>query len=75
MNFIYFFLGIQSAVILFLLYLWKNGMKLNRHVAPTPTDEDEHELELQKERAKAINKDFQKLMSYSVEQAMESKVM
>lgn len=71
-----FFVGLQTAAILFLLYLLRNGNKLNKHVAPTLTDDDEHELELQRERAKAINKDFQKLMSYSVEQALESeKVM
>jgi hypothetical protein len=71
-----FFVGLQTAAILFLIYLLKNGNKLNKHAAPSIAEDDEHELELQRERAKAINKDFQKLMSYSVEQALESeKVM
>jgi tryptophanyl-tRNA synthetase len=73
---VFFFMGLQSAVILFLLHLLRNGNKVNKYIPPPVTEDEEHELELQRERAKAINKDFQKLMSYSVEQALESeKVM
>jgi hypothetical protein len=73
---VFFFLGLQSAVILFLLHLLRNGNKATKYIPPPVTEDDEHELDLQRERAKAINKDFQKLMSYSVEQALESeKVM